>query len=139
MEQADDPFPGLLIILDFISQAPLDLSIYFGLAVLVLLLLISALISGSETAFFSLSSGQLDEIDLLNNKKSKRIISLLEKPKQLLATILIANNFINVAIVILSAYLIGFIFDFSQFPVIGFFFRSDHCHLCATIIGRDYT
>lgn len=120
MEQADDPFPGLLIILDSLSQAPLDISIYIGLLTLVILLLLSALISGSETAFFSLTNLQFEEIDLLDNSKSKRIIELLKKPKQLLATILIVNNFINVAIVILAAYITGILFDFSQFPIIGF-------------------
>ncbi|NPD44735.1 gliding motility-associated protein GldE [Lentimicrobium sp. L6] len=82
--------------------------------------MISALISGSETAFFSLSSSQLEEIYVMDNSKSQRIIKLLNKPKQLLATILIANNFINVAIVILSAYITGMVFNFSGFPILGF-------------------
>lgn len=120
MEQIDDPFPNLLIILDSFAQAPADYSLYISLLVLVLLLLLSALISGSETSFFSLNGTQLDEVDLMDTYKSKKIIDLLKKPKQLLATILIANNFVNVAIVILSAYITGMLFDFSQFPVMGF-------------------
>lgn len=123
MEQIDDPFPGIFILLDSIFQAPSDFSIYFGLLGLFILLLGSALISGSETAFFSLSSSQLEEIDTLNNSKSQRIIKLLNKPKQLLASILIANNFVNVAIVILSAYMTGILFNFSAFPVLGFIFE----------------
>lgn len=123
MEQIDDPFPGIFILLDSIFQAPSDFSIYFGLLGLIILLLASALISGSETAFFSLSSSQLEEIDLLNNTRSKRITKLLQKPKHLLATILIANNFVNVAIVILSAYITGMVFNFSSFPVLGFIFE----------------
>lgn len=85
--------------------------------------MISALISGSETAFFSLSSSQLEEIYVMDNSRSQRIIKLLNKPKQLLATILITNNFINVAIVILSAYITGMMFNFSGFPVLGFIFE----------------
>lgn len=120
MEQIDDPLPGFYILLDSIFQAPTDFSLYIGLLFLVILLLLSALISGSETSFFSLGSMQLQEIDELDNTKSQRIIELLSKPKHLLATILIANNFVNVAIVILSAYITGMLFNFSQYPILGF-------------------
>ena len=120
MEQIDDPFPSLLLILNSFTQAPADYSLYISLIVLVLLLLLSALISGSETSFFSLNGTQLDELDLVDSTRSKKIIHLLKKPKQLLATILIANNFVNVAIVILSAYITGMLFNFGQFPVLGF-------------------
>ncbi len=120
MDQIDDPLPGLFFLLNSIFQAPTDLSLYIALLGLVLLLMISALISGSETAFFSLSSSQLEEIYVMDNSKSKTILKLLNKPKQLLATILIANNFINVAIVILSAYITGMVFNFSSFPIVGF-------------------
>lgn len=67
-----------------------------------LLLLFSALISGAEVAFFSLTPSDL-EVDLDNkaSRKTKIVSLLLEKPKKLLATILVANNFINIAIVLL--------------------------------------
>ena len=120
MGQIDDPFPALFILLDASGHFSGSISLITSLMTLAVLLFLSALISGSETSFFSLSSIQLEEIDLLDNVKSHRIIELLKKPKQLLATILIANNFINVAIVILSAFITGIIFDFSQYPVLGF-------------------
>lgn len=123
MEQIDDPFPGFFILLDYIFQAPSDLSVYFGLAGILVLLSLSALISGSETAFFSLSPSQLTDIENTDDQKSKRIIQLLSKPKQLLATILIANNFVNVAIIILSAYITSIVFNFKDFPVIGYVFE----------------
>lgn len=82
-----------------------------------ILLLFSALISGSETAYFSLSPKQIDEIKDGNYNK---VISLLNKPNKLLATILISNNFVNIGIVILSTYITSSIFDFSNTPVIGF-------------------
>lgn len=85
--------------------------------ILILLLLSSALISASEVAFFSLSPGQLDE---LNQKGYHKVLSLHKKPDRLLATILISNNFVNVAIVIISAYLVDSLFDFSNSPVLGF-------------------
>ena len=67
-----------------------------------LLLLFSALISGAEVAFFSLTPSDL-VVDLDNkaSRKTKIVSLLLEKPKKLLATILVANNFINIAIVLL--------------------------------------
>jgi gliding motility-associated protein GldE len=70
---------------------------------IIILLILSALISGSETSFFSLTPVQLDK--LKESKKGEAISSLLKKPKELLATILVANNFINIGIVILSTYL----------------------------------
>jgi gliding motility-associated protein GldE len=75
-------------------------------AVLLLILLISsALISGSEVAFFSLTPSDVEELNKDTEKSSKTILELLEKPKTLLATILISNNFINVSIIIISTYL----------------------------------
>ena len=122
LTQIDDPFPSLFILLDTLSASSIDIHLLIKLFVLAVLLLLSALISGSETAFFSLSSIQLDEIDQLNNKKGERIIKLLQKPKQLLATILIFNNFVNVAIVILSAYISHSLFHFIESPTLSFIF-----------------
>jgi len=72
------------------------------LIVILILLMISALMSGSESAFFSLRPSDYDELKKTNDSKSKLILDLLSKPKELLATILIANNFVNVGVVILS-------------------------------------
>ena len=66
------------------------------------LLLCSALISGAEVAFFSLSPSHFDDSNEKSPSKKLIIVEkLLEKPKKLLATILVANNFINIAIVLL--------------------------------------
>jgi len=73
------------------------------LLAIVILLMLSALISGSEIAFFSLTPTHLDELE--KDANGKLINKLLQKPKELLATILVANNFINIAIVIISTYL----------------------------------
>lgn len=78
------------------------------------------MVSGSETAFFSLSPADLHELSDKKNNAHQRIRTLLNKPKKLLATILIANNFVNVGIIILSAYLINENLDFTAFPVVGF-------------------
>lgn len=75
-----------------------------------MLLICSALISGSEVAFFSLSKTDLDSADNTSGKK-EMVSKLLEQPKKLLATILIANNFINILIVLLFAYLGEYFFS----------------------------
>ena len=69
---------------------------------LLFLIVASALISGSEVAYFSLSPNDIRELVDEDSVSSRRIISLKEKPRTLLATILIANNFINIAIVVIS-------------------------------------
>jgi len=95
---------------------PEPLSIYFlslafepiiGLKIILLafLLLGSALISGAEVAFFSLTPSLIEEQKEKYPKKIQKIESLLQKPKRLLATILVANNFINIAVVLLFASL----------------------------------
>ena len=68
---------------------------------ILIFLILSALTSGCEVAFFSLDKSNMPNED--GNKLIKKIKLLLEKPKRLLATILISNNFINIAIVILFA------------------------------------
>jgi len=78
-----------------------------GAALFVIFLLVcSALISGSEVAYFSLSSNDYESLRQEKSKAGDRILDLKEKPRSLLANILIANNFINIAIVIVSEYII---------------------------------
>ena len=103
-----DPFPEPLMVLitDIFKGLPLEE--IFTFVVLVVLLIVSGLISGSETAFFSLSPTDAEKLRLHKSKKKNKVLQLLRKPKRLLATILITNNFINVAIVIISTYFTTF-------------------------------
>lgn len=94
--------------------------IILGFFVLAVLLLLSSLVSGSESAFFSLGPSNFKQLELSGSKSDKIILELLEKPEQLLASILISNNFINVGVVILSTYLTNSLIDFSEVPVFGF-------------------
>ncbi|MFD2551235.1 gliding motility-associated protein GldE [Bizionia sediminis] len=87
-----------------------DYTLVFGVALLVVLLLCSALISGAEVALFSLTRSDIENQEQTKTPAIGIIIKLLERPKKLLATILVANNFINIGIVILFAYLGEFIF-----------------------------
>jgi len=95
-----------------ITQAGLSFSSDFipFLAVGVLLLC-SALISGAEAAFFSLSPTEKEVLRSHEHKTSKIVLELLNRPKELLATILIVNNFVNVGIVIISSSIVGSFFD----------------------------
>ena len=96
-----DPEPTSLII----NTINANISFVSEIIVLFILLFCSALISGVEVAFFSLSKSDID-LGLAENSKKFNIISkLLERPKKLLATILVANNFINIGIVILFSYI----------------------------------
>ncbi len=99
---------------------PLSLSVVIGIVAMLLLIVCSALISGSEIAFFSLNPAQLKSLQTRHSKKNQLIIRLLERPKRLLATILIANNFVNVAIVILSTFVLSNLVDLSLYPVLAF-------------------
>lgn len=91
--------PSLFLVFNAISSTNI-----LGIIGLVILLFLSALMSGSEVAFFS-----IQKKDLENHKDDEAKISLVQKllrnKKKLLATILVANNFINIGIVLLSAYL----------------------------------
>lgn len=78
-----------------------------SLLFLVALLIISGLISGTETAFFSLNPSDLEQMRNRGEKNDRAILAMLTKPKKLLSTILITNNFVNVSIVILSSFILN--------------------------------
>ncbi len=99
---------------------PVTAGIIIGFVFLVVLLVCTALVSGSEMAFFSLDAKQLDELKNKKKKPSYLIIQLLKQPQKLLATILITNNFFNVSIVILSTYLTINLFDLTGHYVLSF-------------------
>lgn len=96
-----------------------SLGVIISFLFIVLLLASSALISGSEVAFFSLTHHDFEELEQENSEASQRILALKDKPRTLLATILICNNFINVAIVIVSDFLIRNLFPDSVFLRMG--------------------
>ena len=89
----------------FLFWAAFDFMQLFSYLVLLLLLLCSALISGAEVAFFSLTPADVIAEDGKRSKAQQIVVDLLDKPKTLLATILVANNFINIAIVLLFDHL----------------------------------
>lgn len=109
-----DPDPEPL----FSSFLAIDFMALLNCIVLIVLLICSALISGTEVAFFSLSQVDIDELSSENENNST--VKLVEHPKKLLATILITNNFINILIVLLFAALgEQFLGDF-EYSIFGF-------------------
>ena len=104
--------------------------------ILALLLLSSALISGSEAAFFSLSPIDKETLKAEESKKADFVNKLLDKPKDLLATILILNNFLNVGIVILSSALLSKLYNDSSInEALKFLFEVILNHI-STIASR---
>lgn len=99
---------------------PFTIGIAISLVVIVILLFFSAMISASEVAYFSLSPSEKQKISGRSTKKNKYTFKNLESPEQLLATVLVANNFVNVGIVILSSFTIDSLIDFSNEPILGF-------------------
>ncbi|MCH5318146.1 MAG: gliding motility-associated protein GldE [Paramuribaculum sp.] len=83
--------------------------------------MVSAFVSGSELAFFSLTPEQFDSLE--DNPRYRNAVKLLEAPERLLATVLIANNLVNVTIVILCNYAFGAVFD-NMSPVLSFILQT---------------
>lgn len=83
-------------------------------------LLLSAFYSGAETAFFAISVSELFQLKESQVSSERLVYKLMERPKRLLATLLIAVNFINISIVVISSLLIQQIFNFNQHEILGF-------------------
>ena len=109
-----DPEPSL-----FFAYV-IDTNVVFGFTGIVILLFCSALISGAEVALFSLSQKDIDETLQENNSKGKLIAALLEKPKKLVATLLVANNFITISIILLFSFVGKTIFSAVTAPLLKF-------------------
>ena len=84
-------------------------SVISGTIMLLVLLVLSAVVSGSEVAFFSLSKSDFDE-NLEDNPSQKLVHDLLQNPKKLLATVLIANNFINILFILTFTFVGNYFF-----------------------------
>ena len=117
--EPDNTLSSISIITTIPVNAP-DFKTITGLVVLIVLLFGSALMSASEVAYFSLRPEDIERFKSNKTKRSKTALKLYNKPEKLLSTILVGNNTINIAIVLLAAYLSSRMFDFSNEPVIGF-------------------
>ena len=115
-----DPDPSHLFQTIFLNSSNSLTGLVILSCVLLLLLICSALISGSEVAFFSLNASDLENLEE-NNAENERINNLLKQPEELLGTILIANNFVNVGIVILSSFLLNEYFSPESWSTLAVF------------------
>lgn len=103
---------SLILLSAFIAEGATTDLVLYSVAIL-LLLIVSALISGSEVAYFSLSTNELKELKDDDSSTAQKALEILLKPRYLLATILICNNLVNVAIVVISYFI------FNEFLVIN--------------------
>jgi len=101
---------------------PLKLGIVVALFIVLLLLFTSAMISGSEVAYFSLSAKEKQKLKK-PGRTNKRVLENLDNPEKLLATILVTNNFVNVGIIILTAFVTSNLVTFVNAPVLEFVFQ----------------
>jgi len=111
--------PQLLASINYLLQLQKDSSLFI---IMCLLLFLSFVIAGSEVAFFSLSYKDIQSIKNKPYRPFQRIIVLLEAPKKLLTSMLIANSFINICIILIANIIIDhfFIFDSNTFPGLEF-------------------
>ena len=97
LDTAEPPAQCLLLFSNLLAN--IDIVTMLILGVITLLVFLSAIISGSEVAFFSIEKGKLLELENSELAKERSVYSILKNPKKLLATILILNNLINISIV----------------------------------------
>ncbi|MCD0468346.1 gliding motility-associated protein GldE [Flavobacterium sp. JAS] len=109
-----DPEPSLFF------NTTIDINLIIGFVGIFILLFLSAIVSGAEVALFSLSQKDIDDALNENLPKGKIISDLLDKPKKLLATLLVANNFLNIGVVILFSFIGQNVFEQIDSPVLKF-------------------
>ena len=107
-------------VLSVVVVNPVDLKIIIGFIILAILLIGSGLMSASEVAYFSLRPEDIEKLRNDKSSKNQSVLKLFSMPEKLLSTILVANNTINVTIVLLAAFISARLFDFSAEPLIGF-------------------
>ncbi|MCC6385292.1 MAG: gliding motility-associated protein GldE [Bacteroidia bacterium] len=116
---------------------PFDPGAIVYLLLIILFLAFSGLFSSTEVSLFSLTPSQLEQIrNDSGNQKARLIIQLLSKPKRLLASLLIANNLVNIAIVIISSFTVVRLFDFSSYPIIALVIQVGVVTLMIVMIGE---
>jgi len=98
----------------------LDTSLIFGIIGIIVLLFCCSIVAASEVALFSLTPKNLSDLAQKNPSKASLISKLLSKPKKTLATILVANNFLHISIVILFSFSLDEVFSTIASPILKF-------------------
>lgn len=117
-------------------QETIGFSSWIILLIGVLLLVVSGFMSSSEVAFFSLKPQDIEDIKCSNDQKDKDLYKLLGKSEHLLATILIGNNFVNIAIVILLSVALNNIFHLSNNSTLSFLIETVFLTLLLLLFGE---
>ena len=99
---------------------PISFEFIFVLLIILICLFCSAVVSGAEVAYFSLAPKDIEQLKSEKSRKASIALKLLDNPNKLLATILITNNFINIAIIILGSYLTSIAFVFPEGSIFEF-------------------
>ncbi len=102
-----------------IPMVPLTIEIFAEFVLLLMFLFLSALVSASEVSFFSISKENLKTIESRKSANSKLVISHINNPEKLLASLLTAKYIVNISIIILSVIIINTISNYSPAPIIG--------------------
>ena len=100
--------------------ATIDTNLLFGIIAIAFLLFCSAMVSAAEVALFSLTQQDLNALSEEDSSKSNLISKLLQRPKKLLATILVANNFSHIGVVIIFSFVGNTLFSVIESPIIKF-------------------
>lgn len=114
----------------------IQISAWITMAIGVVLLLVSAFMSSSEAAFFSLKPKDIEEIKNSSNSEDITLYKLINNSEKLLATILIGNNLVNIAIVILLSFSLSQIFNFGSNKVIEFIVETVLLTLLLLLFGE---
>ena len=109
-----DPEPS------FTFFSSIDTNLLLGSIGIIFLLICSAMVSAAEVALFSLSQKDLNALAEENSSKANLIAKLLQRPKKLLATILVANNFSHIGVVIIFSYSANSLFESIASPLVKF-------------------
>ena len=108
----------------YITFNPFTFNELIALFICLILLVLSGLISASEVAFFSFRPQTIDEMQQSEIISDKKILNLLQTPQKLLAAILIGNNFVNVAIILILTFVSNRLINFQDAPILGFVFQT---------------
>ena len=100
--------------------ATIDTNLLFGILAIAFFLFCSAMVSAAEVALFSLTQQDLNTLSEEDSSKANLISKLLQRPKKLLATILVANNFSHIGVVIVFSFVGNNIFSAIESPILKF-------------------
>lgn len=112
-----------------------SVGVIITIVVLLLLFVLSALISGAEVAYFTISANEKQQLKR-SKKNDVRALSMLQNPEKLLSTMLVANSIINIAIIIISVSLINQTLSFQDIPIIGFLIQIVSISFVVLLFGE---